>query len=111
MIEKIIEREITKATSKNPITSTRLIEIVRAEGGGIVESRKVRKVVENLRKDKNLPILATRSGKQGYFFCKSKAEFEAYEREVRNHAIKELTTIKEIKAAFFGTSQRELVFI
>lgn len=111
MIELIIENEIKKATSDSPITSTRLIQIVFNETRQVLTARKIRRIVDSFRREQHLPILATRSGKQGYFFCQSKAEFEDYEREVRNHALKELTTIKEIKSAFFGTSQKELVFI
>ena len=110
-MKEIIKREIEQATSSKPITSTRLIEIVRAETGERISARKVRFIVTELREVDYLPILATRKGLQGYYICKTSAEFDAYEKEVRQHSIKELTTIKNIRQSFFGKMQGELLLI
>lgn len=111
-METIIETQIKNATAEKPITSTRLIEIVRLETGETITARRVRLIVDKLRKDKKIPILSSRDGKSGgYYLCRSVAEFEDFEAEVRNHAIRELTTIKEIKCSYFGQAQGELMLI
>jgi hypothetical protein len=111
MHERIIEREIKNATSNNPVTSTRLIGIVRQETGKTITARRIRKVVEELRKTSKLPILATKRDARGYYLCRNAAEFESWAVEIRAHAVRELTTISEIKASFFGSKQPELLFI
>lgn len=111
MIDQTILKYIQPATSENPITSTRLIELVQVEIGELTNARSVRKAVERLRKKNKLPILATRQGKQGYFFCRTKAEFDQYEKEIRNHALTELGTLAEIRMNFFGESQQRFEFV
>lgn len=110
-MEEIILKEIAKATSNRPITSTRLIDIVLRETGEKIQARKVRKIIEKLRKVNRLPILATRKGDAGYYTCRTIKEFQDYKKEVRNHALRELATISEIEQSFFGTKQQELLFI
>jgi predicted hotdog family 3-hydroxylacyl-ACP dehydratase len=107
-MQNIIREQIEKATKLSPISSTRLIDIVKRETGVLISARKVRHIVESLRVDQKLPVLATRKGSVGYYLCRSKEEFEAYAKEVRNHALRELTTIKMIRSDYFGQKQMEL---
>ena len=110
-IKTIIEREIKQASAANPVSSTRLIEIVREQTGRIIDARKVRFVVAELREKSKLPVLATKREPKGYYLCQSREEFESYAVEIRAHAIRELTTIAQIKADYFNQGQPELFLL
>lgn len=66
--------------------------------------------MEHLRTVEKLPILATRSGLQGYYFAASVADIERYEKELKNHALRELKTLSLIKADYFKQSQPTFTF-
>lgn len=110
-MENIIEREIKQATSAFPVTSTRLIQIVKDETRQTISARRIRRIVARLRDDKRLPILATKRDPQGYYLASSVAEVESYEFEIKSHALRELKTISQIKADYFGQSQQKLTLI
>lgn len=107
-ITETVKQHIEKATAQNPITSTDLIAIINRDLGVKVSARKIRFIVADLREKNHLPILATRSGKQGYYLCGSESDFDAYEKEIRAHSIRELSTLKNVRLNFFGTKQLTL---
>ncbi len=109
-ITEIIKQQIENATAQNPVTSSKLIEIIKTRLGLTIGARKVRYIVAELREKNHLPILATKRGKLGYFYCNSEAEFDQYEKEIRAHSIKELTTLKLVRLNFFGGNQMDLIF-
>lgn len=64
-MKEIIKQKIEQSTAANPVTSTRLVEIVRRETGETITARRIRFIVKQLR-DNGTPILATRKGKKGF---------------------------------------------
>ena len=107
-IKEFIKAKITKATAEKPITSTQLIKDVRAEFNFITSSRTIRKMILYWQDKEHLPIISSRKHPYGYHFCRSEAEYDAYELEMRNHSIRQFTTIKMVKMNYFGTNQPSL---
>ena len=95
-LEEYVANLLLDASSEHPIGNEQICVSIKLRFKQAIGSRAVKGIIRTLRKDHAFPIIARRKKPNGYWWCASKREMEAFIESFRAQALDELHTLGRI---------------
>ncbi len=95
-LEKFIASLLFEAASDRPLKTNEIVAAVADSLDQTLNFRRLKLIIKRLRDDRGFPILTRRSKPEGYYWCRSEAEFTEFRRMWWSQILSEINTIEKM---------------